>query len=133
MVDPNSSPRVHFDPLKDQLLLFELKQLYVAVTRARTNLWIYDQSERGTAVRTTLQHRQLVTTLRKAGDGEKPIPLAKRSTPEEWNQAGLRFFKQNNYEVSSILSLAHISSDRLVAGSIALFCAVWEFRKGTGN
>jgi ATP-dependent exoDNAse (exonuclease V) beta subunit len=107
VVDTDADTKVEFDPLRDQLLLFELKQLYVAVTRARTNLWIYDQSERGTAVRNTLQGRQLVTTLKKATYGELLMSLAKRSTPEEWNQAGLRFFRENNYEVrkSSFTSL----------------------------
>jgi ATP-dependent exoDNAse (exonuclease V) beta subunit len=110
VVDFDDGSKTEFDPLRDQLLLFELKQLYVAVTRARTNLWIYDQSERGAAVRAILQERQLVTTLKKASNGEVPLRLAKRSTPEEWNQAGLRFFSQDCFEVRVIsrISLDHV-------------------------
>ena len=42
-------PRVHprhsqFDEKRDRVLIAELKQLYTAITRARCNVWIFDES-----------------------------------------------------------------------------------------
>jgi ATP-dependent exoDNAse (exonuclease V) beta subunit len=103
----------------DQALLFELKQLYVAVTRARSNLWIYDQSERGEIVRLGLQNRRLVTTLGPAANGEVSIPLARKSTPQEWLEAGLRFMTAEDYEVSKTLD----SSAQQSLNPFALLCS----------
>ena len=106
--------------MSDQALLFELKQLYVAVTRARSNLWIYDQSERGETVRLGLQDQGLVTTLGSTAEGEDSIPLARRSTPQEWSEAGLRFMTAEDFEVSGVnleSSHAHREADLTVHAS----------------
>lgn len=42
----NLSPRpLEFDPRKHKILNTELKRLYTALTRARTNVWIFDEDE----------------------------------------------------------------------------------------
>ena len=40
----NNRPRpLDFDPNQHKILCSELKQLYTALTRARVNVWIYDE------------------------------------------------------------------------------------------
>ena len=36
---------VEFDEKRDRVLIVELKQLYTAITRARCNVWIFDESD----------------------------------------------------------------------------------------
>jgi hypothetical protein len=36
---------IEFDEKRDRVLIVELKQLYTAITRARCNVWIFDESE----------------------------------------------------------------------------------------
>ena len=45
-LQPSVRPRhSQFDEKRDRVLIAELKQLYTAITRARCNVWIFDESE----------------------------------------------------------------------------------------
>lgn len=45
-ISTNLYPRpLEFDPRKHKILNTELQRLYTAVTRARTNVWIFDEDE----------------------------------------------------------------------------------------
>jgi hypothetical protein len=112
-LDENALGKGVFDPLIDHGLLFELKQLYVAVTRARSNLWIYDESTHGATMNELLEKQCLVTSLGESDFGDA-TGLAKRSTAEEWLNAGQRFMTSENYSVSSGNPLEH--DTRLTVG-----------------
>ena len=45
-LQPSVQPRhSQFDEKRDRVLIAELKQLYTAITRARCNVWIFDESD----------------------------------------------------------------------------------------
>ena len=100
ILETADSSNTEFDPLSDQALLYELKQLYVAVTRARSRLFIYDGSEKGDFLRHYLASRKLVVPLHHLTAGHKGISIAKRSTAEKWDDRGAAFVDCQDYEVS---------------------------------
>ncbi|CAJ0757014.1 5561_t:CDS:10, partial [Entrophospora sp. SA101] len=85
-----------FSHEKHYILSSELKHLYVAVTRARQKIWIYDEnSECSGPIRKYWKHHELVKVI----DNIKVLPsLAKKSNSYEWNQKGKGFFGQKRYE-----------------------------------
>ncbi|CAG8607873.1 45495_t:CDS:10 [Gigaspora margarita] len=80
------------------ILSSELKHLYVAVTRAREHIWIFDEnSELNNPIWEYWDHRGLIKVQRN-GDGA-PFPnLAKKSSFYEWNNKGRQYFGQRQYE-----------------------------------
>ncbi|KAF0550861.1 p-loop containing nucleoside triphosphate hydrolase protein [Gigaspora margarita] len=80
------------------ILSSELKHLYVAVTRAREHIWIFDEnSELSNPIWEYWDHRGLIKVKRN-GDGT-PFPnLAKKSSVFEWNKKGRQYFGQRQYE-----------------------------------
>jgi ATP-dependent exoDNAse (exonuclease V) beta subunit len=93
-----------FNPLADQVLLFELKQLYVAVTRARSHLFIYDGSETGDFIRKYLASRKLVASIQQFAVGHKSLIIAKGSTAETWFQRGSDFMDRSDYQARIVNS-----------------------------
>ena len=101
-----------FSHEKHYILSSELKQLYVAITRARQRLWIYDEdTEYSMPIRNYWKDLIKVETIEKeaafstsAIDREVEIiysilsTLAKKSDSREWNQQGIDFFEQRRYE-----------------------------------
>ena len=72
-----------FDLTKHSVILNELRCLYVACTRARNRLWIFDTSPRVDPIKTFLHKRNLVSLCR-PGD---PLPeMAVSSTPKQWSE-----------------------------------------------
>ncbi|CAG8555633.1 6929_t:CDS:10 [Cetraspora pellucida] len=81
---------------KHYILSSELKHLYVAVTRAREHIWIFDRNpDLGEPIWKYWNHYGLVRTK---NDGD-PLPnLAKKSNLHEWNEMGKHFFERRQYE-----------------------------------
>ena len=89
----------------------QLKLLYMGITRARKNLWIFDKSEKSEPMRvkdhsshlalTSLTPQQMIWTSRSQVQNCTPgtdIPrLAVSSTPEEWKAFGHDLFKHKRY------------------------------------
>ncbi|KZV61209.1 hypothetical protein PENSPDRAFT_693623 [Peniophora sp. CONT] len=89
-------PAPDFNDTKHAGVCSELKFLYVAVTRARKNLWIVDRSERGVPMRTYWMAHNLVQHYTPGSDTELP-QLAVASTPEEWGKTARTLFDNKRY------------------------------------
>ncbi|KAH9910900.1 uncharacterized protein BXZ73DRAFT_108389 [Epithele typhae] len=72
----------------------ELKHLYVAMTRARKNLWIVDCSDRSNPIRELFLYENLVDIH----DQHVPLsPTTRTSTKEEWEDQARTFFHHKIY------------------------------------
>ena len=90
---------LEFDPEKHKVLNSELKYLYTAITRARVNVWFFDEDEETRApVFEYFQKRGLVKVVSLAQNEEGTRDLsnmfAAKSTPQEWQKGGHRFYKK---------------------------------------
>uniref|UniRef100_A0A8C8ASD6 Tetratricopeptide repeat and ankyrin repeat containing 1 n=1 Tax=Otus sunia TaxID=257818 RepID=A0A8C8ASD6_9STRI len=86
-----------------KMLNGELKQLYTAVTRARVNLWIFDEDsdKRAPAFKYFIK-REFVQVVK--ADEKKDLDdsmFAKTSTPEEWIAQGDYYAKHQFWEVAA--------------------------------
>ncbi|XP_075916736.1 TPR and ankyrin repeat-containing protein 1-like [Petromyzon marinus] len=101
---PGSRP-LNFDPIAHKVLVGELKRLYTAVTRARVNLWVFDDhEEKRTPMFRYLVGRNLVTLVRATPGEEEGLDdgvFVRSSTPEEWNAQGDFFFKHRRWKVAA--------------------------------
>ncbi|KAI0696497.1 hypothetical protein C8T65DRAFT_583394 [Cerioporus squamosus] len=87
-------PAPQFDEIRHNSICRELKFLYVAITRARKNLWIADSSVKGEPMRTLWDRKGLVESCTPGSD----IPqLAMSSSPEEWAATALSLFNSKRY------------------------------------
>ncbi|CAL1697343.1 unnamed protein product [Somion occarium] len=92
--DVNHSKCPQFDDTRHSGVCRELKFLYVAITRARKNLWIADCSEKGDPMRELWLHKDQIQ-MRKPGD---VLPqLATSSTAEEWAKTARALFDNRRY------------------------------------
>ncbi|KAG8815978.1 hypothetical protein FRC17_000507, partial [Serendipita sp. 399] len=88
-----------FDPLRHQGVCSELKFLYVGLTRARNQLWIWDSSPEAEPMKLFWSSRDQIE-IRRPGDD---IPhLAVKSTPEEWEKMGRLLFARANYQQATV-------------------------------
>ncbi|EGN93944.1 hypothetical protein SERLA73DRAFT_78326 [Serpula lacrymans var. lacrymans S7.3] len=87
-----SAPR--FDELRHAGVCSELKFLYVAITRARNNLWIVDSSVKAEPMKVIWKTLDLVEICTRGVDIAQ---LAVHSTPEDWGKSGWKFFEKNLY------------------------------------
>ncbi|SJL03091.1 uncharacterized protein ARMOST_06437 [Armillaria ostoyae] len=91
--DPRNPPP-QFDHIRHASICNELKSLYVAITRARENIWIADGSEAGEPMRTFWTHKDLISNYARGSD----VPhLASSSTPEEWATEGRKLFNAKHF------------------------------------
>ncbi|KAJ3997585.1 hypothetical protein F5050DRAFT_1750599 [Lentinula boryana] len=72
----------------------ELKFLYVAITRARENVWIVDSSESSEPMRVYWTERDLVRNIK---PGTNTPKLATSSTPEDWARQGRILFDRKKW------------------------------------
>ncbi|XP_075403192.1 TPR and ankyrin repeat-containing protein 1 [Tenrec ecaudatus] len=91
------------NPEMYKLLNGELKQLYTAITRARVNLWIFDENrEKRTPAFKYFMRRNFVQVVKT--DGNKDFDdsmFVKTSTPEEWIAQGEYYAKHQCWEVAA--------------------------------
>ncbi|NWV71951.1 TRNK1 protein, partial [Malurus elegans] len=95
--------RTPFNVEMYKLLNGELKQLYTAITRARVNLWIFDEDrdKRAPAFKYFIK-RKFVKVVKT--DEKKDLDdsmFAKTSTPEEWIAQGDYYAKHQFWEVAA--------------------------------
>ncbi|RHZ88684.1 hypothetical protein Glove_21g290 [Diversispora epigaea] len=87
-----------FSHEKHYILCSELKNLYVAVTRSRQHLWIFDEnSEYSESMQTYWKYNKLVK-VRPSEELYTFSSLAKKSSPHDWCIQGKIFFEQQQYE-----------------------------------
>ncbi|NWI87759.1 TRNK1 protein, partial [Pitta sordida] len=95
--------RTPFNVEMYKMLNGELKQLYTAITRARVNLWIFDEDsdKRAPAFKYFIK-RKFVKVVKT--DEKKDLDdsmFAKTSTPEEWIAQGDYYAKHQFWEVAA--------------------------------
>ncbi|XP_048238473.1 TPR and ankyrin repeat-containing protein 1-like [Haliotis rufescens] len=96
----NDLRALEFDTLKHKLLNSELKYLYTALTRARCNLWIYDEdTDKRAPMFEYFKARKLVRGSEKSSDTfeEDGLEFAKASNAEDWVQQGDTFMTHRLY------------------------------------
>ncbi|KAH9891312.1 hypothetical protein C8Q73DRAFT_119576 [Cubamyces lactineus] len=87
-----SAPR--FDEARHSGICRELKFLYVAITRARKNLWIADCSDKGDPMRFVWTRKDLIQNC----NPNTEVPqLAVSSTAEDWAKMALNLFNHRRY------------------------------------
>ncbi|CAG8492712.1 7239_t:CDS:10 [Diversispora eburnea] len=104
-----------FSHEKHYILCSELKNLYVAVTRARQRLWIFDENaEYGESMKKYWVDQKLVQVIRKMIRSGEEVgafsSLAKKSSPQEWDLQGEKFLARRQYELK-IARESFIKSD----------------------
>lgn len=84
-----------------KMLNGELKHLYTAITRARVNLWIFDENEdkRAPAFQYFVKQK-LVQVVKKDEDFDDSM-FVKTSTPEEWIAQGEYYAKHQCWKVAA--------------------------------
>ncbi|TFK51884.1 hypothetical protein OE88DRAFT_1483274 [Heliocybe sulcata] len=83
-----------FDEVRHASICSELKFLYVAITRARNNLWIFDPSKQAEPMKHLWSREGLIDTY----TPKMELPqLAVDSSSEEWRQAGRSLFENRRY------------------------------------
>ncbi|RIA86623.1 hypothetical protein C1645_325835 [Glomus cerebriforme] len=98
-LDDHSKGVQTFSHEKHYILSSELKHLYVAVTRARQHIWIFDKNtEWSKPIRTYWDHHGLVKVIRNMNEISTFPTLAKKSSSHEWNRRGRKFFEHQQYE-----------------------------------
>ncbi|GLB36677.1 putative uvrD-like helicase C-terminal domain [Lyophyllum shimeji] len=97
VLDDNSingvaAPR--FDETRHAGICAELKFLYVAITRARKNLWIADHSDKGEPMRMVWTARHQIHNCTPGADMPR---LAVSSSAEEWASKGKELFERKKF------------------------------------
>ncbi|XP_056000419.1 uncharacterized protein LOC125653487 isoform X3 [Ostrea edulis] len=110
---------LEFDQRKHKVLNTELKLLYTAITRARTNVWIFDEDDESRApMFYYFQERGLVETTIHVKDFTERS-FTKDSSPEEWIAEGNYLYNHRRFKEAAVcyrngnnLELADYSSAR---------------------
>ncbi|TFK38653.1 hypothetical protein BDQ12DRAFT_630422 [Crucibulum laeve] len=88
----DNAPR--FEESRHGGICSELKSLYVAITRARNNVWIADCSEKGEPMRIFWDSHDQIQSCQPGG----VVPqMALTSTSDEWEQQGQNLFDRKIY------------------------------------
>jgi ATP-dependent exoDNAse (exonuclease V) beta subunit len=88
-----------FSHEKHYILSSELKHLYVAVTRAREHLWIFDENaELSESIQIYWKSKNLVKVIESVKEIDPSSNFTKKSSPSEWNKEGIKYFEQRKYE-----------------------------------
>ncbi|GFP95813.1 tpr and ankyrin repeat-containing protein 1 [Phtheirospermum japonicum] len=94
---PKSFPS--FSQSKHNILCSELKQLYVAITRTRQKLWIYESNEELSKPMLDYWRSLCLVQVRKIDDSIAK-EMQRSSSPEEWKSQGIKIFWEKNYEMA---------------------------------
>lgn len=100
-----TSRPLDFDSDRHKVLNSEFKFLYTAITRARVNVWFFDEDEETRApVFEYFQKRSLVRVIRMSGEANETDQLTsmfvEKSAEAEWYQQGHYFYNKELWEVA---------------------------------
>ncbi|KAH8984684.1 hypothetical protein EDB92DRAFT_2117028 [Lactarius akahatsu] len=120
----------HFRPLegsKHAALIYELKCLYVAITRARHRLWIVDYSNVCLPIKRHLLNLGLVSD---PPTSRNPIEHFTNisTTPKEWSEAGKRLLHHEEFEEAA---MAFLNAGDDYMHSVAMACHLREVARDT--
>ncbi|KJA29102.1 hypothetical protein HYPSUDRAFT_32443 [Hypholoma sublateritium FD-334 SS-4] len=92
--DKQDTPAPLFDQIRHAGVCSELKFLYVAITRARKNLWLVDCSEKGEPMRVLWTEKNEIQNCTPGTDVPR---LAVSSSSDEWEKSGRTLFSNKRY------------------------------------
>ncbi|XP_052783611.1 TPR and ankyrin repeat-containing protein 1-like [Mya arenaria] len=102
---PNRPRPLNFNPNQHKVLNSELKHLYTALTRARVNVWIFDEDDDKRApMFEYFKARKLVKGLEVEEINEKSLSetvFAEKSNPSDWLKRGEDFMRHSLYTVAA--------------------------------
>ncbi|PKY41812.1 hypothetical protein RhiirA4_396541, partial [Rhizophagus irregularis] len=107
-LDNHSKGIQTFSHEKHYILSSELKHLYVAVTRARQHLWIFDEdSELSEPIRIFWgkdgwDKSGLIKVIQSLEELNTLPTLTKKSSSHDWNRKGKLFFERRQYELAKL-------------------------------
>ncbi|VDI43180.1 Hypothetical predicted protein [Mytilus galloprovincialis] len=84
-----------FNPKQHKVLNSELKQLYTAITRARQNVWIYDEDKEQR--KPMFEYFQALHLVELVEEDKEVKSFTRKSTPREWVDKGEEFMKLKMY------------------------------------
>ncbi|TFK38654.1 hypothetical protein BDQ12DRAFT_96280 [Crucibulum laeve] len=118
-----------FDESRHAAICSELKFLYVAITRARKNMWIADSSVRAEPMRLFWSNRHQIKVC---FPGDKIPRLAVSSTPQEWSARGKELFERKRYSLAKhCYDRAIMPHEAAIASAYAIRDAVRKQTTGT--
>nr|XP_060637656.1 TPR and ankyrin repeat-containing protein 1 [Anolis sagrei ordinatus] len=101
----DDTPRKHllFNPDMYKMLNGELKLLYTAITRARVNLWIFDENRdrRAPAFQYFIKQEFVQVVKTEENEAFDDTMFVKASTPEEWVAQGEYYAKHQCWKVAA--------------------------------
>ena len=89
-----------FDYNKHKLLNSELKKLYTAITRARVNVWIFDEDKKKRAPMFDFLVKKKLVDVATLEDGAVRESFAEQSSQEEWQKRGNYFFSKGLWKLA---------------------------------
>ncbi|KAG8880114.1 hypothetical protein FRB98_005338, partial [Tulasnella sp. 332] len=94
----SSSSAGRFQEHQHRILQSELKSLYVAVTRAREHVWVWDETEKGEDFVTFLLQRNYI----ELHERHATVPrIAVKTSTREWGMQGRELFRKRLYTEAS--------------------------------
>ena len=131
---------LEFDYNKHKLLNSELKKLYTAITRARVNVWIFDEDKKKRAPMFDFLVKKNLVTVARLEEGFIPESFAVKSSKEDWNKRGNTFYKKNFFK--GALRCAEIAGNNVLKQKCIAklgfvqtleFAQSWKSRKSRGS
>ncbi|XP_064596809.1 TPR and ankyrin repeat-containing protein 1-like [Liolophura sinensis] len=105
LMSASSSRPLSFNPDQHKVLCSELKHLYTALTRARVNVWIFDEdAENRAPMFDYFKARRLVRAIsarENQSEGLTDEMFAESSSSADWLKRGDDFMKHRLYEVAA--------------------------------
>ncbi|KAK0573842.1 hypothetical protein LWI29_014378 [Acer saccharum] len=95
MLFPSFSEDIH------NILCSELKQLYVAITRTRQRLWIWENMEELCKPMFDYWKKKSLVQVRQLDDSLAQA-MQVSSSPEEWKSQGIKLHFEHNYEMAAM-------------------------------
>ncbi|XP_062596605.1 TPR and ankyrin repeat-containing protein 1-like [Saccostrea cucullata] len=93
---PNTEVRpLEFDPRKHKVLCTELKVLYTAITRARSNVWVFDEDKESRAPMYEYFAARNLVDIR---DDSSARGFSQPSACSEWLLRGNYFFRKSHFD-----------------------------------
>ncbi|GLJ34038.1 hypothetical protein SUGI_0684590 [Cryptomeria japonica] len=90
-----------FDGIKHNLLCSEVKHLYVAITRSKQRLWIYEETPQYAKPMLDFWKQKSIIQFR-CFDRSMLESMHNVSSCEEWRQRGIQMFNEKNYDMAVI-------------------------------
>ncbi|KAI3928638.1 hypothetical protein MKW98_024239 [Papaver atlanticum] len=90
-----------FSEGKHKILCSELKQLYVAITRTKQRLWVYENIEEFSNPIFDYWKKLQIVQVRKLDDS-LAHEMRTTSTNTDWNLRGIKLFNEGNFEMAAL-------------------------------